>query len=50
VTVNSPQITTNPPQINHQKTTLYHRLFAKTPAKRRQLAFGKNTRVKFQPC
>jgi hypothetical protein len=33
VTVNSPRFTTNPPQINHQKTTLYHRLFAKTPCK-----------------
>jgi hypothetical protein len=30
---NSPQITINPPQIHHKKTTFYTPLFSKPPAK-----------------
>src|ERR1700730_14714504 len=33
---NSPQTTTNPPQIHHQKTTFCHPFFQKPPAKTRK--------------
>jgi hypothetical protein len=42
VTVNSPRITTPPPQIHHQKTTLYHPFFQKTPAKTPKSTHQKN--------
>jgi len=29
----SPSFTSNPPQIHHQKTTIYHHVFTKTPVK-----------------
>jgi hypothetical protein len=34
-TINSPRITTIPPQFHHQKTTFYHPFSPKPPAKRK---------------
>jgi hypothetical protein len=42
VPANSPQITTIPPQIHHQKTTFYHPFFPKPPAKTRKIPTKKN--------
>src|SRR5438477_6149825 len=42
VLANSPQITTIPPQIHHQKTTFCHPFFPKPPAKTRKSPPGKN--------
>jgi len=33
MTVNTPQITTVPPQIHHQKTNFYHQFSPKPPVK-----------------